>query len=134
MTEPWEPNVTALLPGQPLKWADLVKPGTPLPTPWPKAPFEDYERTAQAQRAKLRADQRPEAEMDGLFRDELAFTTRTFEAQAGTVGAFQGANYDARAYYRPEVDCVMFSRNLARFCAVCRRVLGEVIARQLPPG
>jgi hypothetical protein len=133
VVEPWEPNVTALLPGTPLKWADLVTPGTALPTPWPKDRFEDYQRTAQAQRAKLRAERRAEGEMNALFSDELAFTTRHFEAAAGTVGAFQGANYDARAYYRPEIDCVMFTRNLARFCAVCRRVLGDVIARHVPP-
>ena len=58
-------------------------PGTPVPTPWPKAPFEAYQRTAQAERARLRAERRPEAEMDALFREELAFTTRTFEAGAG---------------------------------------------------
>ena len=132
IVEPWEPNVTALLPGTRLKWADLVAPGTRLPTPWPKDAFEGYQRPAQAQRAKLRADRRPEAEMDALFREELAFTTRTFEPQAGTVGAFQGAYYDAGAYYRPEVDCVMFTRNLARFCAVCRRVLSQVIAQHVP--
>jgi hypothetical protein len=132
VVEPWEPNVTALLPGTRLKWADLVAPGTTLPTAWPKEAFEAYQRPAQAQRAKLRADRRPEAEMDALFRDELAFTTRTFEPHTGRVGAFQGAYYDAGAYYRPEVDCVMFTRNLARFCAVCRRVLSDVIARHLP--
>ncbi len=132
VVEPWEPNVTARLPGAPLKWADLLTTGTPVPTPWPKAPFEAYQRTAQAERARLRAERRPEAEMDALFREELAFTTRTFEAGAGVVGAFQGAYYDAGAYYRPEIDCVMFTRNLARFCAVCRRVLADVIARHLP--
>jgi len=31
--EPWEPNVTALLPGKPLKWLALVAPNTPIPTP-----------------------------------------------------------------------------------------------------
>ena len=133
VVEPWEPNVTALLPGTRLKWADLVTPGTPLPTPWPKEAFEAFERPAQAQRARLRAERRPEADMDALFREELAFTTRTFEPHAGTVGAFQGAYYDAGAYYRPEVDCVMFTRNLARFCVVCRRVLTDVIARHVPP-
>ena len=133
VVEPWEPNVTALLPGTRLKWGDLVTPGTALPTPWPKEAFEAFQRPAQARRAKLRADRRPEAEMDALFREELAFTTRTFEPHAGRVGVFQGAYYDAGAYYRPEVDCVMFTRNLARFCAVCRRVLSEVIARHLPP-
>jgi len=34
--EPWEPNATALLDPATLKWKDLVAPGTPLPTPWPK--------------------------------------------------------------------------------------------------
>jgi IgA Peptidase M64/Peptidase M64 N-terminus len=32
-TEPWEPNLTVLKPGVPLKWRDLVEPGTPIPTP-----------------------------------------------------------------------------------------------------
>ncbi len=40
--EPWEPNVTALLDPDKLKWADLVEQGTPLPTPWSKADFEEY--------------------------------------------------------------------------------------------
>lgn len=31
--EPWEPNITALLEGQPLKWGSLVKDTTPVPTP-----------------------------------------------------------------------------------------------------
>jgi IgA Peptidase M64/Peptidase M64 N-terminus len=31
--EPWEPNLTALLEPNALKWRDLVEPGTPVPTP-----------------------------------------------------------------------------------------------------
>ncbi|MBM4397185.1 MAG: peptidase M64, partial [Deltaproteobacteria bacterium] len=31
--EPWEPNVTALLPGRPLKWIGRVTQGVPVPTP-----------------------------------------------------------------------------------------------------
>lgn len=31
--EPWEPNITALLHPDHLKWRDLVTPGTPIPTP-----------------------------------------------------------------------------------------------------
>ena len=31
--EPWEPNITALLEGRPLKWGGLVKDSTPVPTP-----------------------------------------------------------------------------------------------------
>ena len=32
-TEPWKPNLTALLDRKRLKWRDLVEPGTPIPTP-----------------------------------------------------------------------------------------------------
>ena len=73
--EPWEPNVTALLDPASLKWKDLVTPGTPLPTPWPKAEFEDYVKAIQERRRKIRADNRPESEMDALFREEMAHDT-----------------------------------------------------------
>ena len=43
------------------------------------------------------------------------------------MGAFRGANYDARAYYRPQLDCVMFTRNEVPFCRVCQRALDAVI-------
>lgn len=36
--EPWEPNITALLPGRELSWADMIEEGTPIPTP----PTEEY--------------------------------------------------------------------------------------------
>ena len=45
----------------------------------------------------------------------------------GQVGAFQGANYDARAYFRPQADCVMFTRDEVPFCRVCRDALERVI-------
>lgn len=31
--EPWEPNITALLDGRTVPWADMVEEGTPIPTP-----------------------------------------------------------------------------------------------------
>ncbi len=127
--EPWEANVTALLEGQPLKWLDLVTPGTPLPTPWPKDEFEARQREFQARRKQIRAENRPEREMDALFREERAYTTRMFRDQphAGAVGAFRGANYDAQAFYRSQLDCVMFTRDEVPFCRVCQRALGQVI-------
>ena len=66
--EPWEANATA----DPLaaKWKDLVTPGTPLPTPWPKEEFEAAQREIQARRRKIREEKRPEEEMDALFREE----------------------------------------------------------------
>jgi hypothetical protein len=129
VVEPWEANATALLEGQPLKWGDLVDPATPLPTSWPKEAFESGQREFQARRKQIRAEGRPEREMNALFREEQAAATRLFRAAAhdGQVGAFQGANYDAQAFYRPQLDCVMFTRNEVPFCRVCQRALEQVI-------
>jgi hypothetical protein len=127
--EPWEPNVTALLDPKNLKWKSLTTPGAPIPTPWPKEQFENYSRQIQARRAKIRADRRPESEMSALFREERAFDSALFaNAPHGkTIGAFQGANYDAKAFYRPAIDCIMFSRDNVPFCPVCRHTIEKVI-------
>jgi len=135
VVEPWEPNVTALTDPAKLKWRDLVTPGTPLPTPWPKQKFEAHQKEIQARRREIRAQNRPESEMSALFREERAFTTQLFRqaAERNAVGAFQGANYDANAYYRPQLDCIMFSRDEVPFCAVCRRALEAAIDSWIPP-
>ncbi len=126
--EPWEPNVTALLDPAALKWRDFVEPGTPLPTPWNKEGYEARSREAQAARAALRTQGRPEPEMEALFRRERAADDVQFSAERfkGRIGAFEGARYEARGYFRPAADCIMFTR-AAEFCAVCRRAIGVVI-------
>lgn len=129
--EPWEPNVTALLDVANLKWRSLVSPFanvTPIPTPWNKDAFETYSREIQTRRTQLRKDKRPEEEMEALFREELAHEQKMFAAEKhfGQVGAFEGANYEARGYYRPEIDCIMFSRT-DKFCHVCRLAIERVI-------
>jgi hypothetical protein len=129
--EPWEPNVTALLDVSTLKWRTLVSAFasvTPIPTPWSKEAFENYSSEIQKRRAQLRKDKRPEQEMEALFREELEHEKVMFAAEkhAGQVGAFEGAMYEARGYYRPEIDCIMFSRT-DHFCAVCRRAIERII-------
>lgn len=127
--EPWEPNVTALEDPKNLKWKALATPVAPIPTPWPKEEFETYSRQIQARRAKIRAERRPESEMSALFREERTFDSALFaNARYGkTIGAFQGANYDAKAFYRPAIDCIMFSRDNVPFCPVCRHTIEQVI-------
>lgn len=126
--EPWEPNVTALLDPAKLKWRSLVKAGTALPTPWPKDQFEEYQRGHQKKRAELRAANRPEEEMNQLFRAERAFTEKLFAAAPNKklVGAFEGANYAASGYYRPQLECVMFTR-VHHFCDVCKSAIETII-------
>ncbi|MGO9348971.1 MAG: IgA Peptidase M64 [Terriglobales bacterium] len=127
-TEPWEPNVTALLDPTNLKWKDLVTAGTPVPTPWGQDEFDRFERDIQKQRKELRAAGKPEAEMEELFRKEREKEDAMLRSEkyAGKVGAFEGANYEAKGYYRPEVDCIMFTRHKT-FCAVCRRAIERAI-------
>jgi hypothetical protein len=128
--EPWEPNVTALLDPASLKWKDLVAAGTPLPTPWNADRFTQYSLEIQTRRRQIRAANRPESEMDALFEAEKQHLTRAFAAEKfhGRVGAFEGANYEAKGYFRPEVDCIMFSRDDVPFCEVCRRAIERIIA------
>ena len=127
--EPWEPNAAALLDPAGLKWKDLVAAGTPMPTPWSKETFETQSREIQKRRRQIRAENRPEEEMDALFTEQKQKETKLLSADryAGKVGAFEGALYEAKGYYRPQSDCIMFSRNDVGFCAVCRRAIERVI-------
>jgi hypothetical protein len=137
VVEPWEPNVTALVATGAagagnlrtiLKWIDLVEPDTPVPTAWNKAEFEKYSQEIQQRRAQIRKERRPESEMEALFSEELRHEAQMFKSEkyADKVGAFEGAMYESRSYYRPQVDCIMFSRT-NHFCAVCRSAIERVI-------
>ena len=133
--EPWEPNVTALHDPGDLKWGDLVAPDTPLPTPWDKQAFEASSTAAQRERRDLRAAGAPEAEMDRLFTAQMERETALLASMphAGKVGAFEGASYEPAGLYRPEIDCIMFTRNPVGFCRVCRRAISRVIDQYSRP-
>jgi len=124
--EPWEPNVTAN--GAHPKWA--VDPDVPLPTPWNKEEFEKHSRAVQTERARIRAANEPESVMDKLFTEEREWETKFLGEQqkyAGKVGAFEGADYEARGLYRPQTDCIMFTRDEVGFCRVCRAAIERII-------
>jgi hypothetical protein len=127
--EPWEPNVTALLDPAALKWADLVTPGTPLPTPWDKEAFEAHSREVQGRRRAIRQRNAAEAEMNALFREQRDWEEKLLKGMkySAAVGAFEGASYEPRGLYRPQADCIMFSRNRVGFCRVCQRAIGRII-------
>ncbi|MGZ4779375.1 MAG: M64 family metallopeptidase [Thermoanaerobaculia bacterium] len=125
--EPWEPNLTAN--GAHPKWADVADKDVPLPTPWDKEAFETHSREIQAERRKLRNANVPETQMDELFRRELVWETQFLGSQryAGKVGAFEGAGYEAKGLYRPQADCIMFTRDEVGFCRVCQRAIATII-------
>ncbi len=128
ITEPYEPNVTALLDPENLKWRHHVTPNTPLPTPWPKAAYEEHSIAYQERRREMRAANVSEAEMNALFRYTKDYVETLFDqsGQKEVVGAFEGGNYQAEGFYRPQQNCLMFTR-IESFCVVCAEAIGKVI-------
>jgi len=128
ITEPYEPNVTALLDPDNLKWKHHAAPSTPLPTSWPKAEYEKHSLAYQERRREMRAANVSEDEMNALFRYTKEFVDELFEesGKKGVVGAFEGGNYQAEGYYRSEQNCLMFTRSEA-FCTVCAEAIEKVI-------
>ena len=128
IVEPYEPNVTALLDPAELKWKHLATPNTPLPTPWPKAEFEEHSIAVQKRRAEMRAANVSEDEMNALFRYTKEFTEELFSKSQyrDAIGAFEGANYEVEGFYRSAQNCLMFTRT-DYFCRVCAAAIEEVI-------
>ena len=126
--EPWETNLTALFDKKNLKWKDLFENGTPLPTPWNKEKFDKFGYSVQKERDSLRSAMVPEIVMEDLFTRQMEKENEYFskEIYRDKVGAFEGAGYLAKGLYRPQVDCIMYTRHL-QFCKVCRRSIENVI-------
>ena len=141
--EPDAANITALLDPAKLKWGALVTPGTPVPTPWEKADYDvmdlAYQKVREELNAKIAAAKRagaPRAEVEKM-QDEADRLSREHAARVdaylaksafvGRVAAFEGAGYSSRGLYRPMVDCIMFSKGVKPFCAVCQHALVRVI-------
>jgi hypothetical protein len=131
--EPWEPNVTRLGDPAHLKWGDLLEAGTPLPTPWRQAEYDTADLAYQKKRKELIDAQASEEASEALMREVKQSSGAFLRAERwfGKVGAFEGALYEAKGLYRPEADCIMFTRNPTRFCRVCARAVEQAILRQL---
>jgi hypothetical protein len=66
--------------------------------------------------------------MNALLKEERKNEEEmlTSDKYAKDVGAFEGANYESKGYYRPRENCIMFTR-YSSFCEVCRRAIERVI-------
>jgi len=66
--------------------------------------------------------------MEDLFsrqmnQEDVYFSKEKYKDK---VGAFEGAGYLATGLYRPQVDCIMYTRHMT-FCKVCRKSIERVI-------
>ena len=105
-----------------------MSPEIRIPSPWKKEEYETKAREYQKRRERLRAEKRPEEEMEALFAELREFEKKQFASEPlhGKVGAFEGAMYQGKGYYRPEINCIMFTRT-PEFCAVCRAAIERII-------
>ena len=126
--EPWEPNITAN--GARPKWMDLVDAGHAAADAVGQgsvrgAPARVSGRAARSCARRTCRSRRwtscSAASRSGRRSSSARRSTR------GRSGAFEGAGYEAKGLYRPEVDCIMFTRDEVGFCDVCRRAIERMI-------
>jgi IgA Peptidase M64/Peptidase M64 N-terminus len=131
--EPWEPNITALLDPDKLKWKGLVSSRTPLPTPWPKDTYEKHVLETAKKAEQMRTAGDSGAEVSKFLWDGKQEELRLMGSgpYGENVGAYEGALYESHGYYRPQQNCLMLSAR--EFCIVCRGAIERVIDQYSRP-
>lgn len=141
--EPVEPNVTALLDSNNIKWKEYLSKDIEIPTPWEKESFDEMDyawqklrremnnKTAELKRNKASLELIEKAENDyAEFDKEHSLKVDKYLQSSkyyGKVGAFEGAGYLPKGLYRPMLDCIMFSKGDKPFCKVCEAAIIKVI-------
>jgi hypothetical protein len=140
--EPVEPNITYLLDNN-LKWKAYVSEGIEIPTPWEKEAYDSMDMEWQSIRremnkkiAELKRNKAPQNEIDKL-QEEYNKLDKQHSQEVdrylkssrfwGKTGAYEGAGYSAKDMFRPELDCLMFSKGTKPFCTVCEAHVAKVI-------
>ena len=141
--EPAEPNITALLDPANVKWKALLTPGIAVPTPWEKAAFDEMDtayqkvrREVNAKIARMKRERAPaadiakaEEESEKLSREAAEKVDAFLKSSKfwGQVGVFEGAGYAAKGLYRPQLDCLMFTKGTKPFCKACEAAVLKTI-------
>lgn len=141
--EPIEPNVTALLDPENIKWKEYLSEGIEIPTPWEKEEFDKFSYEWLKERnglnsyiAGLKKNRAPEEQIKAV-EEEYAMKDKQQSVKVdkylmsskywNQVGAFEGAGYLPKGLYRPMLDCIMFSKGDKPFCKVCEEAIKQVI-------
>lgn len=141
--EPLEPNITANLDEKNPKWKNLLTKGLDTPTKWEKEAFDKKSFEWTKERAMLNDKvanlKRNKASKEEIYAAEKLYAERDAANSKwvdeylkkcehyGKVGLFEGAGYLQFGMYRPQLDCIMFSKGLKPFCKVCQSAAGKVI-------
>ncbi|MCR4396552.1 MAG: M64 family metallopeptidase [Candidatus Saccharicenans sp.] len=142
--EPLEPNITALLDSENLKWKDLVSPGIKIPTEYGKEEIEKLQAERRNNFLEMnkaleeaRKKNLKEAEIkklrdrfqarDKAVLEKIRAVRERYKDLEDKVGAFEGAGYSAKDLYRPMMYCLMISSPKREFCRVCQRAIRQMI-------
>jgi len=142
--EPLEPNITALLDPDHVKWKSLLSPGVAVPTEHGKDEVESLQAERQANRkaqaeevasAEARGAERTALEkirekftsLDGVLAAKIDAVRKKFAPLEDKVGAFEGAGYSSKGLFRPQMYCLMISSPKNEFCAVCQKAIRDMI-------
>ena len=142
--EPIEPNITALLDPDHVKWQDLLSPGIAVPTEYGKDRIEALQAGRREGRAALgkaldaaKKNNASEKDIRGIeakFKaadDVLAQKIAAVRAEYATlvdkVGVFEGAGYASKGLYRSMIYCLMIDNPKNEFCRVCQRAIARMI-------
>jgi hypothetical protein len=124
--EPHEPNITALLDPQNIKWGHLLTPGIEIPTPW----GQDEMESLRLERDAIIADLKKQIEVleknqagsneINILEAKIKESWESYGSQIkqimekysalykGKIGVFEGAGYSPKGLFRSEVHVGMF--------------------------
>ncbi len=142
--EPLEPNITALLDPENLKWKDLVSPGVKIPTEYGKEEIEklqaerrtnfqemtkalDEAKKKNLKEAEIKKLQKKYLDKDQALQARIQEVRQRYKDLEDKVGAFEGAGYSSKGLYRPMMYCLMISSPKMEFCKVCQRAIQKMI-------
>lgn len=144
-TEPTEPNITALLDTNQVKWEEHLTPGISLPTPWGQDEIMNIKKKQRAKEEKMKEEiekLKTEVASDQVIqqiREEYAARNKQLDQKIeqirekyrkkyeGKIGVFEGAGYQAKGLYRSEIGVHMFDSEDFTYGPVSEAAILEVI-------
>lgn len=98
--------------------------------------YQKIRRDVNARIARMKRDGAPAAEVakaeeesERLSREQADKVDAFLKASRfrGRVGVYEGAGYAAQGLYRPELDCLMFTKGTKPFCKACEAAVLRTI-------